>query len=535
MLEQQNLENGFIPGQEFVDWQRLADAAPAMLWCINEEGVPVYYNQQWRRFAGISKETNLAEAWSERLHPDDLDWVWKTSGVLLENRQSIRLEYRLRRHDGEYRQVLDLGEPQFNSQDDFIGYIGSTVDITEQRKDALALQKSHEELNRTAMEVQLLNEMNDNLQVCKNIAETKNILSRYGRRLFPESSATICLYSESRNIVEPFVSWGDSVAIEKMFSPDECWALRKGKLHTETPCSSGNICPNSGNCTKFGYACIPMTAYGEVIGVLNVSFDREQPDLVAQGFNDRPKVIRLAQIVADQIALAVANLKLRETLHYQSTRDTLTQLYNRRYLMDNLEREYCRATRDETQISMLMLDVDHFKLFNDTYGHGAGDLVLREFGKLLRQSSRDSDIACRYGGEEFLLVLIDTSLEKATEVAENIRRQVENLIVTLRGVPLGKISVSIGVASLPDDASSVDRLLTCADLALYEAKNTGRNKVVRYETMQGESGKAGLPSVENTCVPQVTAPTVAPMVVAPTIVTGGPIAGSPSAASQELQ
>ncbi|MFK7769552.1 MAG: diguanylate cyclase [Mariniblastus sp.] len=490
MLNEETTSSGFITGQEFVDWKRLADAAPAMLWCINEEGLPVYYNQRWRSFAGISRETNLLDAWPERLHRDDIDWVMKISGDALKNRQSIRMEYRLRRHDGEYRQVLDMGEPQFDAKENFIGYIGSTIDITEQRRDAIALEKSHEQLNRTAAEIQLLNELNDNLQVCKNIEETRKILSRFGRKLFPDSSVAICLFSESRNIVEPFVSWGNAIAIAKMFAPEDCWALRRGKLHTETPCADGNICSNSGGCTKFGYACIPMMAYGEVIGVLNISFDSPQPESSSESFNDRSRINRLAQVCADQIALAIANLKLRESLQYQSTRDTLTRLYNRRYLMDNLEREFCRASQEGHSVSLLMLDIDHFKLFNDTYGHEAGDLVLREFGEMLKKAVRPSDIVCRYGGEEFVVVLLDIDSPEAVLTAQNICRRTEELIVSLRNVPLGKVTVSIGVAAFPQDAREIDPLLSCADLALYEAKRAGRNRVVKFKQLRATDSPA---------------------------------------------
>ncbi|MEZ6096678.1 MAG: diguanylate cyclase [Pirellulaceae bacterium] len=467
-----------------MEWKQLADSAPAMLWYIDENGMPLYYNRQWLRFAGIDGSSDLGNAWSERLHPEDLEWVMRSSWESLKNRQSIRLEYRLRRYDGEYRNVLDMGEPQFDSEGMFIGYIGTTVDITEQRQDAIALKKSHEELNRTATEIKLLNELNDNLQVCKNINETRLILKRFGRQLFPESSVAICLFSESRNIVEPFVAWGDSVAIKKMFAPDDCWALRRGKLHAETPCNEGGICPNAGNCTRLGYLCVPMMAYGEVIGVLNIAAEKHAQ--LAQDIWERnSKTHRLAQICSDQIALAIANLKLRETLHFQSTRDTLTQLYNRRYLLDNLEREFCRAKRNGTPVSLMMIDADYFKRFNDTYGHDAGDLVLRELGAVLKASCRDSDIPCRYGGEEFVIALMDTSKEAAIECAEEIRKRVDSMSVQMGNAPLGKISVSVGVATFPDAAQEISRLLTCSDHALYEAKREGRDRVICFQESDG--------------------------------------------------
>lgn len=482
-----------LTDQSFVDWKRLADSAPAMLWCIDQHGAPLYYNRQWIRFAGIRGTDDLANAWQDRLHPDDIDWVMRSSGESLKNRQSIRLEYRLLRYDGDYRHVLDMGEPQFDQTGEFIGYIGTTIDITEQRQDAIALRKSHEDLNRTATEIQLLNELNDNLQVCKNILETRLILKRFGSRLFRDHSVSICLFSESRNSVEPFVSWGEATPLPKVFAPDQCWALRRGKLHTEIRCDDGTICPNHVSCAQFGYMCVPMMAYGEVVGTFNLAFNEPQADEAAISWSESSRTKRLAQICADQIALAIANLKLRETLHYQSTRDTLTQLYNRRYLLDNLEREFCRAKQTSSPLSLMMIDVDHFKRYNDTNGHDAGDLILRELGSVLSDSVRDSDIVCRYGGEEFVVAMPDIPKETAEKVADRIRRRVEEITIVLREVPLGKISISVGVAEFPGDAETIETLLTCSDQALYSAKGSGRNRIVLYSQL-GET-KQSLPQV----------------------------------------
>ncbi len=460
-------------------WKRIVDHAPAMLWCIDRNGTPVYYNQRWLRFAGLTTECDFSEAWYKKLHPEDRDWVLKQSGEALKSQKSVRMEYRLERFDGSYRHVLDMGEPQHAADGQFVGYIGSTVDITEQREASNQLEESHRQLNQSSSEISLLNEFNDNLQVCKSIDETLPILKRYGRKLFPDASVSICLYSESRNIVEPFAFWGDSVTLDRMFSPDQCWALRRGKTHVEQPCRDGSLCPNSRNCKiKFGYACIPMMAYGEVIGVLNICFHQQD-----QLTGENGRAHRLAQTTADQVALAIANLKLRETLQHQSTRDPLTQLFNRRYLLDNLEREFCRAGRDGSSIVLLMLDVDNFKRFNDTYGHEAGDLVLRELGIVLRQSARSADITCRYGGEEFLIALIDSCEEDAVVRAEEIRRKISEMVVILGKQPLGNVTASIGMACYPDDNDSIDRLLSNADQALYAAKSAGRNRVVRYRTM----------------------------------------------------
>ena len=165
-------------------------------------------------------------------------------------------------------------------------------------------------------------------------------------------------------------------------------------------------------------------------------------------------------------------------LHTQAVTDPLTRLLNRRYLAEFLPREMIRAQRKGDSLAVAMIDLDHFKRFNDSFGHDAGDLVLTRVAQLLMAHIRGSDIACRYGGEEFVLVLPDTTLEGAQRRAEEIRAAVKELQLRHRGKPLGPITVSLGLALFPDHASGPDSLLRVADEALYEAKRAGRDRVI---------------------------------------------------------
>jgi diguanylate cyclase (GGDEF)-like protein len=169
---------------------------------------------------------------------------------------------------------------------------------------------------------------------------------------------------------------------------------------------------------------------------------------------------------------------LREALRAQSTKDPLTGLYNRRYLQEMLDREIRRAIRSEQHLGVLMLDLDHFKKFNDTYGHEAGDAVLRETASFLVRSIRVEDFVCRYGGEEFVVVLPTADLRAAEARAERIRSKLRDLVVMHDGRSLGVITVSVGVAALPDHGMSEKELLQAADAALYRAKRGGRDRVV---------------------------------------------------------
>jgi diguanylate cyclase (GGDEF)-like protein len=185
--------------------------------------------------------------------------------------------------------------------------------------------------------------------------------------------------------------------------------------------------------------------------------------------------------VAEHIALALANLKLREKLQNQSIRDSLTGLFNRRYMEESLEREMRRCDRKRQPLSIIMIDVDHFKRFNDTFGHNAGDAVLRELGHFLQRYVRGSDIACRYGGEEFILILPEASLSVTQQRAEQIKEGARQLNVECSGQQLGKITLSLGVACFPTHGLDGEAVIKAADTALYRAKQEGRDRVVLAE------------------------------------------------------
>jgi diguanylate cyclase (GGDEF)-like protein len=194
--------------------------------------------------------------------------------------------------------------------------------------------------------------------------------------------------------------------------------------------------------------------------------------------------------LTETVALSLVNLRLQEKLRNQSIRDPLTGLFNRRYLEESLELECSRAERSREPIAVVMLDVDHFKRFNDTFGHDAGDVVLKHVGEILRRSIRQGDLACRYGGEEFVLVMPGTSVAEAAEVAERVRESIKRLEVAYRNQSLGKITISLGVAPHPAAGQTPAELIEAADQMLYAAKSAGRDRVQLFrevEPMQLES------------------------------------------------
>jgi diguanylate cyclase (GGDEF)-like protein len=193
---------------------------------------------------------------------------------------------------------------------------------------------------------------------------------------------------------------------------------------------------------------------------------------------------QLVVTVGEGIKLSLSNLKLREIMREQATHDPLTGLFNRRYLDDTLPREIIRARRQNTEICLAMLDIDHFKHFNDTFGHEAGDVILRELGQVLRENVRKSDIACRFGGEEFVLVLLDSPLEAGCRHLEKICALVKKLQIRYGDQLLGTVTLSAGLVEVSKDDLTADEILRTADEAMYAAKRAGRDRIVAFRDLE---------------------------------------------------
>jgi diguanylate cyclase (GGDEF)-like protein len=218
-----------------------------------------------------------------------------------------------------------------------------------------------------------------------------------------------------------------------------------------------------------------VLAQGERVGALCLEA-REAIDPDAPHFNLERR--HMAELVAEYVALAAVNLGLREALKSQAMRDPLTSLYNRRFLEESFTRELNWAKRRHRPVSVIFCDVDHFKRFNDSHGHDAGDALLREMATVIRSVFRGEDIVCRYGGEEFVVLVRDCSLEDTVKRAEQLRGAVRALRVTHQGRALGDVSMSLGVSTFPEHGETSADLLRSADQALFRAKGLGRNQVV---------------------------------------------------------
>jgi diguanylate cyclase (GGDEF)-like protein len=342
------------------------------------------------------------------------------------------------------------------------------------REHAVSLNQLVKELELQTDQMTLLNEMASMLECSTTIKEACTVVREFVLKLFPAVIAGgLYTFRASRNLVEVAVSWEDSGHAQSFFGPDACWALRRGQPHWSHTAAGGTICPHLNELRAAMHLCIPMMAQGETLGVLDLGF----PVVDGEPSGLRYTRQRLAVSVAAQIAHSLASLQLREKLRSQSIRDPLTGLFNRRYMQESLEKEIIRARRKNRSLSVLFLDIDHFKRYNDTFGHEAGDFVLRSVAELLSSFFRGDDVACRWGGEEFAVILPEALSEQAAARANSLRSEVKKLALQHRGTSLSGVTLSVGVASFPEHGFGSEELLRIADRCLYQSKSAGRDCV----------------------------------------------------------
>jgi len=406
--------------------------------------------------------------------------------------KALRKVIRQRRRDGE---VLDLalhGVPLLVRGDVGGAYL-IYDDISGQIRASEAQQQHAESLDRVVKELELrtkqttlLNEMGSLLACSATVAEASAVVANSAQRLFPAApSGALYLFRSSRDILEAAVRWGRKDVLAPTIPPDSCWSLRRGLPHWSGPLGNDIACQHLTRNITTETLCVPMVAQGNTIGVLLLEFE-SSTNLHYEFGNEslRDAHQRLAISAASQVALSLASLQLRDTLREQSIRDPLTRLFNRRFLEESLERELQLAGRKEQSIAVLFLDLDHFKRFNDTFGHDAGDLVLQSLADLFRDFFRATDICCRYGGEEFAIILPESTSRDAAIRADALRSEVKNLRLQYKNQSLGQLTLSVGVAAFPEHGSTSEELLKLADQCLYESKARGRDVVTLPSTQQ---------------------------------------------------
>ena len=461
----------------------LAWATKDAVWDWDLQTNQIWWGEGLQKIFHYPSTTDQSSAeWRlDHIHPEDRAKVNRVIGQALEGGMEFwSKEYRFQRKDGTYADIMDRGYILREDTGKANRMIGAMMDITERKYMETTLLQANEqmgkflnELQRRNSEIVLLNEMSHRLQACQAAEEAYGIVSNLSSQLFPGTTGALYLFHPSRTSVSVVASWGELPAAEQTFAPTDCWGLRHGRTHPLSEDRAGLPCSHLSEPLPAVSYCLPMQVQGVPLGVLNVRSQHKE--------NLGDAKLQLAYTVVEQTGMALSNLNLRAALREQSIRDPLTGLYNRRYMEEALKQHLSRVTRHLHPLGVMMIDIDHFKGFNDLYGHRAGDALLHELGKFLQKHIRAEDVACRYGGEEFLLIMPDTLQETALRRAEQLQQEVRALRVESAGQSHAEITLSVGVAIYPVHGSTIETLLRAADSALYRAKQEGRDQVIVAE------------------------------------------------------
>ena len=376
--------------------------------------------------------------------------------------------------------LLEAGNPLVNDEGERTGGVVFLRDITDRKVSGQRVRAALLESEMNARESRELTRLADLLQSCQTLQEACKISESILPAIFQGQPGALFLINSSRNLLEAGAVWNGCSSTEQIFDPDDCWALRLGKLYGGSEPASPVRCSHLAPVWTGNYVCVPLVAQGETLGVLYVEESDDPATSLAPVAPPagHERLQRRATAVAERLSLALSNLKLREVLRNQSIRDPLTGLFNRRYLEESLVREVNRAARKNRSVGVVMLDLDLYKNFNDTFGHQAGDMLLQEVAGVLKSRVRAGDLVCRFGGEEFALILSEVDAQGAGRCVDVIRQEIKHLPLQHRGQALRSVTISAGIAIFPDHGGNPEDLIRAADAALYQAKRAGRDRMV---------------------------------------------------------
>lgn len=493
-------------------YRTLVDTAVEGIWIIDRNGVTTFANQALCDMLLCPKGLVGRSVFEFVFEEDQRDAAQRLVARLAGDRQ--KKEFRFRRSDGSPLFTLVSSSALYAPNGNITGVVSMVTDIS----DSVALSKELQQLNldlgqrvelrtreleesnrdlaremvvREYVQAELvasnerlnlylsalqqhtddiaqLNELGDQLHACDTRSELVQVLQRSCQGLFATSGGALFAMADGHLSLLEF-GWGDCAGLEASFLPEQCLALGEGKPFPANFAQQGDVvCIHRPSLLPA--LCVPLHSRGVLVGSLLLQ--RQEPFWTGDDVSDR-QLEQLLRALAEHTALALDNLALRERLREQSFTDPLTGLFNRRYLFEQVEREMARWERGGQNFAVMLLDIDHFKRFNDRYGHAVGDEVLTRVGGLLREHTRRSDLACRIGGEEFVVLMAGVEQEQALRRAEAIREAIK--VLELKGIA-ETISISAGVAIYPEHGVDLQGLLRSSDQALYASKHNGRDQ-----------------------------------------------------------
>ncbi len=440
------------------------------------EGHITSINMAAERITGYSRAEALQMSASQLVEPGYLKIACKMFERQVAGETPAPYDLEIVCKDGR-RIAVEVSTHLISREGKPIGVQGIARDITERKKTEEALHQAKQnledwvrELEQRTREMTLLSEMGDMLRACLTTEEAYTVIVRVAQQIFPVQSGALYVISPARNLLEAAAVWGDSSLVERVFAPDECWGLRRGRVHWVEDSAVGLLCKHLHQPLPKGYLCVPMMAQSEALGILYLTQPADSSLTEAKQ--------RLAVAMAEHIAMALSNLRLHETLRSQSIRDPVTGLFNRRFMEESLELELRRAARNRRPLGIIMLQIDKFQELSQTLGAEAEKSVLLELGTLLQTIIRKEDIACRFGAEKFTILLPQGSVEVSSQRGENLREMIKNLEIRYRGRPLGHVTVSAGVAGFPDHGRTGEAIIKAVEGALQAAKDQGGDRII---------------------------------------------------------
>ncbi len=457
----------------------VATHAKDIIVITDASGCIEWVNGSFSKLIGLKLDEISGQSFVESIRGEETSSVSEeeiTEGI--EGRHVVRTELLCHANGGNtFWMELEI-TPVFSDDGRHTNFVAVGRDTTIRKTADKIADDSRDFERRKRNEANLLAEFNGWLQSTDSLSELFPVVSAFLSQLLPESSGAVYVYANSRDVLEGVCSWNNGQILAN-FEPPDCWALRRGRNYfygeNKVDFLCNHIVESHTESLPARHYCLPIIAHGDTVGLLSI----ELP--YSDDTNASLETQKLTSFCSEQISLAIANVRLREQLLDQSTRDPLTSLYNRRYFIECIRRELC-SDNDKRIASLISIDVDHFKKFNDNFGHDAGDTVLREMSQVLINSFRGSDTPCRYGGEEFAIFMPGASANIATQRAEELRMAVENNAVLYNGEDL-RTTISCGVATFPDNGTTVQALIKNADRALYAAKDNGRNNVQHIDSI----------------------------------------------------
>ncbi len=422
-------------------------------------------------------------SYAEMIHPDDRDPVLNKIQASLDGRRPFQVVYRLRTRDGGEKWVWEKGTGVFSADGRLEAVEGFITDITDTKKaeaEAIEYAKQLETLFNTGVTLSQTLNLQDLLNA---------VLRRVLEAVDTDAGAIFLLEGEESELVlRAYAGVSEKLAgkVERLKAGE---GFTRQALVSRKPLVAKNIaadaelqCLGVGSEGLQALAAVPVSVKDRVVGLVVVA------TRTARTFSDRD--VRLLEAIANQIGMAIDNSRLYEETVQLAFTDGLTGLYNRRYLVEQMERELARARRLGTSLSAIMIDLDGLKTINDSHGHRDGDRFLCAVAEVIKRGTRASDMAARWGGDEFLLLAPDTDSSAAILLGERIREQVEGSFLQVGGKPTA-ISVSVGISTFPTHAAEVTELFQRADEALYEAKRLGKNRVCVAAPVAQNAGNAG--------------------------------------------